>query len=75
MHQTPEDLEAAALRLPPEARGKLAAKLLESLEPTDAEVERLWIDEAERRAGEVIRGEVTVKPLAEELARIRASLR
>jgi putative addiction module component (TIGR02574 family) len=38
------------MKLPAEARGRLAAALLTSLDNDDAaEIERQWIDEAERR--------------------------
>jgi putative addiction module component (TIGR02574 family) len=44
-----EALKAEALRLPAEQRAQLAAELLESLEPLDADVEQLWATEAECR--------------------------
>ena len=45
-----DDFEAAALKLEPTVRARLAAKLLESLETlTDEENLRLWAEEAERR--------------------------
>lgn len=45
-----EEIEAAALGLDPRARARLAAALLASLESlSDAENERLWAEEAERR--------------------------
>jgi hypothetical protein len=33
MSQTMQDIEAAALQMPPEERGRLASRLLQSLEP------------------------------------------
>jgi hypothetical protein len=51
-----EELEAEALKLTPQARAKLAGKLLESLEGlSEAENERLWLDEAERRDADLDR--------------------
>lgn len=45
-----EELEAEALKLDPNARARLASKLLESLERlSDEESERLWAEEARRR--------------------------
>ncbi len=68
------ELEAEVLRLPDEDRGQLAARLLDSLELTDAEIHERWIDEAERRAEEMRSGRVRGEPVAEALARIRAKL-
>jgi putative addiction module component (TIGR02574 family) len=45
-----EELSAASMQLEIEDRAVLAGKLLLSLdEPTSIEIERLWLDEAERR--------------------------
>ena len=47
---TPKELETEALQLNPAARARLAKKLLNSLDVlSEAEVERLWVEEAERR--------------------------
>lgn len=49
-----EELEAEALKLTPQARARLAGKLLESLEGlSDAENERLWAEEAQRRDSDI----------------------
>ena len=74
MPRTLQELEAEALRLPDEDRGQLAARLLDSLEPTDAEIHERWIHEAERRAEEMRSGRVRGEPGGEALARIRAKL-
>lgn len=58
MPRTLRELEIEALQLPVEDRGQLAARLLESLEPSDAEIQQRWIQEAERRAEEMRSGEV-----------------
>ena len=54
-----KDLETEALKLNPTARARLAKKLLNSLEVlSEAEVERLWVEEAERRNEQMERGVV-----------------
>ena len=74
MSRTLRELEAEALQLPVEDRGQLVARLLESLEPSDAEIQQLWIREAERRADELRSGQGRSEPLEEVLTRIRAKL-
>ena len=74
MSRTLRELEAEALQLPVEDRGQLVARLLESLEPSDAEIQQLWIQEAERRADELRSGQVRSEPLGEVLTRIRSKL-
>lgn len=69
MPRSLQELEAEALQLPVEARGRLVARLLESLEPSDAEIQQLWIWEAERRANELRSGQVRSEPLEEALQR------
>ena len=50
MHANVEELSKQTMQLGLEDRALLAGKLLLSLdEPTPSEVERLWLDEAERR--------------------------
>ncbi len=52
-----ERVRAQALKLELEARATLAQLLLESLDNlTEAETERLWLEEAERRQREVREG-------------------
>ena len=70
--KTIDDLEAEILELPVETRGRLAARLLESLEPSEEEAQRLWLKEAERRATEIRTGQAHVEPLSEAVTRIRA---
>ena len=53
---TLEELETEVLKLNPACRARLAGKLLNSLETlSEAEVERLWVEEAERRNEELLR--------------------
>jgi putative addiction module component (TIGR02574 family) len=61
------ELQQAALRLPKQERAQLAHLLLESLDqPSESDVEQLWLFEAERRAAQIDRGEVQLVT-AEEL--------
>jgi hypothetical protein len=70
-----EELEAEIRKLPLRERGALARWLVESLdELTHAEVEALWVEEAERRLDELERGAATEVPAAEVLRRGRAAL-
>ena len=51
---THEELEAAALRLDPQSRARLAGRLIESLETLSPEENaKIWIDEALRRDAEL----------------------
>ena len=74
MHRTLQRLASEALKLPVDARGELAARLLDSLEPSDSEIQERWIREAERRAEEMRSGRVRGEPVGDALARIRAKL-
>ena len=72
----PSAIAKQALHLPVKERAKLAQRLLESLDDlTEAEAEKLWVVEAQRRAKELDEGKV--KPVsAEELERrVRALLK
>jgi putative addiction module component (TIGR02574 family) len=56
-----DTLEKQALGLPAKDRARLVQDLLESLDNlTPAEVQSLWLDEAERRANQIDRGEVSL---------------
>ncbi|HYG62780.1 MAG TPA: addiction module protein [Thermoanaerobaculia bacterium] len=70
------DIEAEALKLNPNGRAKLATTLLHSLEDlSEAEIENLWFEEAERRDRELDEGGATAIPAEEVLREIRARLR
>jgi len=57
-----EELKSEALKLAPEARAKLAQILLKSLEDlSEAEIERLWVDEAIRKDEEVDAGKMPLR--------------
>jgi putative addiction module component (TIGR02574 family) len=72
---TLDEIEREALALPSEARARLADRLVESLEATDASrIDEIWAAEAKRRRDEVRHGRVKTIPGPEGLARVRRSL-
>ena len=61
-----------ALSLPSDERASLVEKLLTSLNlPIQAEIDRLWVKEAERRVSQIEQGEVELIPGEEVFAKIR----
>lgn len=61
-----------ALSLPADARIGLVEKLLSSLNlPTQAEIDRLWAEEAERRVAQIDSGEVELIPGEKVFDKIR----
>jgi putative addiction module component (TIGR02574 family) len=69
-------LEKEVLRLPPEERARLAELLLSSLdELPEAELERIWFAEAQRRAEQIDSGAVQLIPSEEVERKARALLR
>lgn len=70
---TYEEIEDAALSLPPQARATLIDHLVESLDPeAQKRVEAYWIQVAERRAREMEDGTVTPIPGEEVMSRLRS---
>ena len=62
-----------ALLLPADERASLAERILQSLNlPTEAEINRLWVEEAERRVSELEAGKVELIPGEQVFAKIRA---
>ncbi len=60
------------LSLPADARMSLVEKLLASLNlPTQPEIDRVWVEEAERRVAQIDRGEVELIPGEEVFAKLR----
>lgn len=56
-------LEREALSLPVSERARLAHELLESLDTlSEPDLERMWLDEAERRAEQLDQGVVQLVP-------------
>jgi len=47
--------------LPIEMRVAIVDRLLETIQPTDPEIDRLWVGEADRRVEEIRSGKVTAK--------------
>ena len=65
-----DDISTAALQLSLEERAQLAGSLLLSLDETsESEVERLWLEEAERRLKEFREGGVRGIPADEVFRR------
>lgn len=61
-----------ALSLPSDARIRLVERLLASLNlPTQAEIDRLWAEEAERRVEQIEQGEMELVPGEQVFAKIR----
>ena len=70
-----EEIAKATMQLDLEDRAMLAGKLLLSLdEPSPSEVERLWLDEAERRLEDFRSGKVQGVPAEEVFRRAIAEL-
>ena len=73
---TYEEIENAALALPPEAREMLAEHLFASLNPIEyEEIDPLWLEEIERRSKEMDDGIVTPIPGEEVMARLRSRMK
>ena len=73
---TLKELQTEALKLNPSARARLAKKLLTSLEAlSEAEVERLWVEEAERRNEQMEEGIVESRSAEDVIRDARARLR
>ena len=71
-----DEIEAEALRLDPQARARLARRLLESLESLSAEEnERLWAEEADRRDTDWDSAPGSARPAADVLRDARAKLK
>lgn len=69
-------VESQALRLSRRERARLAQRLIRSLDrKTDADAERLWLTEAERRLAEVKSGKVTAIPADKVIKKARSALR
>jgi Putative addiction module component len=70
-----DTLKREALRLPPEDRARLASELLKSLDGLPKrDADRLWLEEAARRAAQVDSGEVKLVSADEGDRKARALL-
>lgn len=74
MSLTAEQIESEALSLPTDARARIALALIESLDE-DAEVERAWQEEVQRRLDDLRSGRVQGIPAEEVFAEIDALLK
>jgi hypothetical protein len=69
-------LEKEALELPADKRARLAQRLLQSLDDlSEAEAEKLWLEEASHRAREIDSGKVRLVKPQELERRIRARIK
>ena len=76
MSKPARELEAKALKLPRRERARLAQRLISSLDPdADADVERLWLQEAERRLAELESGKIHGISADKVIRKARSSLR
>jgi len=76
MTKPAREIESKALRLSRRERARLAQRLISSLDPeVDAEVEKLWLQEAERRLGELKSGKVAGIPAVKVIRKARSALR
>lgn len=71
-----DDLKKQARCLTQREKATLARILIEELDPAlDAEVEQLWVAEAQRRYEGFLKGELEALPGDEVMARVRSRLR
>jgi hypothetical protein len=79
MAMTVEQIAFEALGLPATSRAALAEKLIASLDETEdangADIDALWVKEAERRYQEIREGKVTCYSLEEFLGKAEAELK
>jgi hypothetical protein len=69
------DLIKEALKLDARERASMAGQLLESLDDLSAdEVDRLWLDEAQRRDVSVHEGKLSSVPAPQVIAELKAVL-
>jgi len=73
MAKPTRELESKALKLSPRKRARLAQRLISSLErEVDADAEKLWRQEAERRLGEIKSGKVAGIPAEKVIRKARS---
>jgi putative addiction module component (TIGR02574 family) len=71
---TANEIIAAAMTLPPEARAQIADQLLDSLDPERAEIDAAWQTEIETRIREVEEGRAQLIPHDQAMAQVRQRL-
>jgi putative addiction module component (TIGR02574 family) len=68
--------QSKALKLSRRERARLAQRLISSLDrEADADAEKLWLEEAERRLGELKSGKVVGIPAEKVIKKARFALR
>jgi putative addiction module component (TIGR02574 family) len=72
---TTQDILAAALSLPREARAQLAEQLLDSLDPHRAEIDAAWEAEIDARISEIESGRAQLVPHDQAIAQVRERLK
>ena len=76
MAKRARELESQALKLSRRERARLAQRLISSLDQAvDADAERLWLAEAERRLADLKSGKVAAIPAERVIRKVRAALR
>jgi len=69
-----DELISEAISLPVEVRTLLVNKLLESLNPPDKEIDKLWVEEAEKRVDNLRTGKVETIPGEDVFRKIRKKI-
>jgi putative addiction module component (TIGR02574 family) len=72
---TADEIIAAAMTLPPEARAQIAEELFDSLDPARKQVDAAWAEEIERRISDVEAGRADLVPHDQAMAEARRRLR
>ena len=76
MASSARELESKALKLSRKERARLAQRLISSLDKeVDADAEKLWLEEAERRLSELESGKIVGIPAEKVIKRARSALR
>ena len=76
MTKPARQLESKVLKLPRRERARLAQRLITSLDSeVDVDVDKLWLQEAERRLGELKSGKVAGIPAERVIRKARSTLR
>jgi hypothetical protein len=71
-----DDIERQARSLPLKEKAALARVLIEELDTSiDADAERLWLDEAQRRYDAYLKGELEAFPGDDVMARARSRIK
>ena len=76
MTEPARELDSRALKLPRRERARLAQRLISSLaSDVDADVEKVWLQEAARRLAELKAGKIAGIPAEKVLRKARSALR